>query len=190
MGTSLAYTPVQARGGAPPVGVFAVLASAIRGGDGADDVPGRYFGADRERLVHGLEGATPPIRMRNDQYFAVDDHAAEHHFSRSRCVDVPVVFGHGQIHSTVPGAPALGGFLEGVDNPRGGVCGGGAVACVAGDDLNGDRVYATRSVGARCLRDRGRNGRGSFDTRSSHIALATRTQQATGQEDEAPQCSL
>ena len=184
-GTSLTHAPVQARGGASPVGALAVLASALRGGNGADGIPGRYLGADRERLVHGLEGAAPTVRMGNDQHFSVDDRTAEHHSSRRRRVDVPVAVGHGQIHPAVPGAPALGGFLEGVDNPRSGVRGGGVVACAAGDELNGVWICTARSVGARRLRYRGGNSLGYLSTRFVHIALAARTQQAAGQEGKA-----
>ena len=96
--------------------------------DGADYITGCNGGADRERFVHGFEGAAPPIRMRNNQYFAVDDRAAENHFSRCRCVDAPVVFGYGKVYAAVPCAPALGGLLKGTDHPRSGFGGGGAVA--------------------------------------------------------------
>ena len=92
------------------------------------DLTGCNRGADRECFVHGFKGAAPPIWMRKDQYFSVDDRAAENHFAGCRCVDAPVVLGYGEVYAAVPGAPALGGLLKGVDHPRSGFGGGGAVA--------------------------------------------------------------
>ena len=66
--------------------------------------------------------------MCKDQYFSVDNRAAENRFPRRRCVDAPVVLRYGKVYAAVPGAPALGGLLKGADYPRSGFGGGGAVA--------------------------------------------------------------
>ena len=51
--------------------------------------------------------------MRNDQYFAVDDCAAENHFSRCRCVDAPIVYGYGKVYARCPALQRWAGFSKG-----------------------------------------------------------------------------
>ena len=60
-GASLAYAPVQARGGASPVGALA--GAARRDCDGADDLAGCNGGADREcAMTSTLRLTTVPLK--------------------------------------------------------------------------------------------------------------------------------
>ena len=178
-GASLTHAPVQARGGASPVGALAVLASALRGGNGADAAsPAVTSVPTGSASSMGSKVLRRPSGWAMTSTFQVDDRTAEHHSSRRRRVDVPVAVGHRQ--RSTPRCPALqrwAGFSKGWMTRGAESAVGVVVACAAGDELNGvvDLHCPQRGGPAPPLPRRQRPFLGYLSTRFVHIALAART---------------